>query len=67
MTDERTPPRKARQRATGARDRDLRCPCGSLMARVTIAGVELKCRRCKRVVVLTLTAGLVGWTEVSPR
>ena len=29
---------------------DLRCECGSLMARVTAAGVELKCRRCKRLV-----------------
>jgi phage FluMu protein Com len=33
-------------------DGELRCDCGSLMARVTERGVELKCRRCKRVVVV---------------
>jgi hypothetical protein len=31
---------------------DLRCGCGSLLARWVEAGVELKCRRCKRTVVL---------------
>jgi hypothetical protein len=31
---------------------DLRCECGRLMARLTKAGVELKCQRCKRIVVL---------------
>jgi hypothetical protein len=36
-------------------DGELRCICGSLMARVTPAGVELKCRRCKRVIVVPLT------------
>jgi len=34
--------------------RNLRCPCGSLMARVSRAGIELKCRRCKRVVTLAM-------------
>lgn len=33
-------------------EREVRCTCGSLMARVTVAGIELKCRRCKRVVVV---------------
>ncbi len=28
---------------------DLRCDCGSLMARLTANHIELKCRRCKRV------------------
>jgi hypothetical protein len=27
---------------------DLRCGCGSLLARVVGRAVELKCRRCKR-------------------
>ncbi len=35
---------------------EVRCHCGSLMARVTARGVELKCRRCKRIV-LVLTRG----------
>jgi hypothetical protein len=32
----------------------LRCHCGSLIARRVEGGVELKCRRCKRTVVLPL-------------
>lgn len=32
----------------------LRCCCGSLLARVVAEGVELKCRRCKRQVVVPL-------------
>ena len=35
---------------------DCRCLCGSLIARRVDGGVELKCRRCKRVV-------LVPWEE----
>jgi phage FluMu protein Com len=38
---------------------ELRCGCGCLLARWVPGGVELKCRRCKRVVVLR-----VGETEV---
>jgi phage FluMu protein Com len=34
---------------------DLRCACGSLLARLVPDGVELKCRRCKRTVVIPLT------------
>ena len=33
---------------------DLRCACGSLLARRVAEGVELKCRRCKRTVVIPL-------------
>ena len=36
---------------------DLRCGCGSLLARLVSGGVELKCRRCKRTVMLPLEAG----------
>ena len=28
---------------------DLRCGCGSLLARLVPGAVELKCRRCKRL------------------
>jgi hypothetical protein len=28
---------------------DRRCACGQLLARLTIQGVELKCKRCRRV------------------
>ncbi len=34
--------------------KDCRCPCGRLLARLTLGGVELKCRRCKRTVVIPL-------------
>ncbi len=33
---------------------DCRCLCGSLLARVVAGGVELRCRRCKRTVVVPL-------------
>lgn len=31
---------------------DCRCLCGSLVARMAGDGIELKCRRCKRVLVV---------------
>jgi hypothetical protein len=34
---------------------DCRCSCGSLVARLVPEGVELKCRRCKRTLVVPLT------------
>lgn len=45
------PPRGA---AARSRD-DCRCPCGNLLARITPRGIEVKCRRCKRVVLLDPT------------
>jgi len=47
-----------------ARDDELRCDCGSLMARVTVRGIELKCRRCKRVVVVAIDHAQHGWVAV---
>ena len=38
-------------------DGQMRCICGSLLARLVEGGVELKCRRCKRSVVLPLEDG----------
>ncbi len=35
---------------------ELRCGCGSLLARVVERRVELKCRRCKRVWTIPLEA-----------
>jgi hypothetical protein len=34
--------------------RPFRCECGSMLARLVPRGVELKCRRCKRQVVVPL-------------
>lgn len=33
---------------------DVRCFCGSLLAKLVEGGVELKCRRCKRIIVVPL-------------
>jgi phage FluMu protein Com len=40
-------------RGEAARD-DVRCDCGSLLARWTPDGLELKCRRCKRHVIVPI-------------
>jgi phage FluMu protein Com len=37
-------------------DSDCRCLCGSLLARVVDGGVELKCRRCKRTLLVPFEA-----------
>lgn len=34
---------------------DMRCLCGSLLARLVEGGVELKCRRCKRAVIIPIS------------
>jgi len=34
---------------------DCRCLCGSLLARLVEGAVELKCRRCKRTLILPLS------------
>lgn len=46
----------AHPRAVGGAS-DCRCVCGSLIARVVADGVELKCRRCKRTLVVAVPAG----------
>ncbi len=33
---------------------EARCICGSLVARVVVGGVELKCRRCRRIVLVPI-------------
>jgi hypothetical protein len=43
---------------TGAADEgDCRCLCGSLLARLVSGGVELKCRRCKRTLLVPFEPG----------
>jgi hypothetical protein len=37
-------------------DGDIRCDCGSLIARWTDGAVEIKCRRCKRRLVVQVSA-----------
>jgi hypothetical protein len=40
--------------ADGSPEEDCRCLCGSLLARQVPGGIELKCRRCHRVIVVAL-------------
>jgi hypothetical protein len=46
--------RDARNDARARDADDCRCLCGSLIARRVTGGVELKCRRCKRCLVVAL-------------
>ena len=36
-------------------EKPFRCLCGSLLARLVRNGVELKCRKCKRHIIVPLT------------
>jgi phage FluMu protein Com len=36
---------------------EVRCECGRLQARLTETGVEIKCKRCKRVTIIPLKKG----------
>jgi hypothetical protein len=42
---------------SAACSQESRCVCGRLLARLTDMGIELKCPRCRRVVV-------IGWSAV---
>lgn len=46
--------------------RDARCDCGNLLARLTARGVEVKCRRCKRIFVIPLETSAAP-AGVAPR
>ena len=37
------------KKAEKAQALDYRCECGGLMAKIIPAGIEIKCRRCKRI------------------
>jgi phage FluMu protein Com len=43
---------------------ETRCECGQLIAKVREHGLELKCKRCKRIIVIPFAA-IEGWTELS--
>lgn len=52
--DPRSEHNRAKNDESAKRSTALRCCCGSLLARVVEDGVELKCRRCKRHVIVPL-------------
>jgi tRNA(Ile2) C34 agmatinyltransferase TiaS len=43
---------------------ETRCECGQLMAKVQGQGLELKCKRCKRIVVIPFSS-IKGWSRVA--
>ena len=45
---------------------ETRCECGQLMAKVKGLALELKCKRCKRIVIIPFNA-IEGWTAASSR
>lgn len=45
---------------------ETRCECGQLIAKVKDDGLELKCKRCKRIVMIPFAA-IEGWTGQSSR
>ena len=51
---------KSPMRASTAKN-ETRCECGQLIAKVLSQGLELKCKRCKRIVVIPF-ALIEDWT-----
>jgi phage FluMu protein Com len=45
---------------------EVRCHCGSLMARLVADRLELKCRRCKRLVVIAGPRAQRSWVAIPP-
>jgi len=43
---------------------ETRCECGQLIAKVRDRGLELKCKRCKRIVMIPFSS-IEGWTAPS--
>jgi len=43
---------------------ETRCECGQLIAKVCGQGLELKCKRCKRIVVIPFSS-IKGWRTVA--
>ena len=42
---------------------ECRCNCGALLARIVDGGIELKCRRCRRTVVLRAGEVTEQWSR----
>jgi hypothetical protein len=45
-------------------DNETRCECGQLIAKVVGGGLELKCKRCKRIVMIPFSS-IQGWSSVT--
>jgi hypothetical protein len=45
-------------------DNETRCECGQLIAKVRGGAIELKCKRCKRIVLIPFSS-IEGWSAVA--
>ena len=45
-------------------ENETRCECGQLIAKIRGHGLELKCKRCKRLVVIPFSS-IEGWTALT--
>jgi hypothetical protein len=45
-------------------DNETRCECGQLIAKVRGQAIELKCKRCKRIVLIPFSS-IEGWSAVA--
>jgi hypothetical protein len=43
---------------------ETRCECGQLIAKVVDGGLELKCKRCKRIVLIPFSS-IQGWNSLA--
>jgi len=43
---------------------ETRCECGQLIAKVRGEGLELKCKRCKRIIVIPFSS-IEGWSALA--
>lgn len=43
-----------------------RCECGNLLAKMAPEGIEMKCRRCKRIVLIRFT-DIEGYEPLTQR
>ena len=46
-----------------AESAETRCECGQLIAKLRDRGIELKCKRCKRIVLIPF-ASIEGWASI---
>jgi phage FluMu protein Com len=44
---------------------EARCHCGQLVAKVSDNGIELKCKRCKRLILLPFSSLKSGQTTIN--
>lgn len=45
-------------------NQETRCECGQLIAKVRGRGIELKCKRCKRIVIIPFSS-IEGWSTIA--